>query len=350
MSLSGGEVEVEESGLKATVKCNETGGGNFPLSGGREITQMTLSSCKLVTAGSCEGTPTMEAVHLPWSAGVENLFGTKEEKLWGKGEAPGFLVKCKRLLGTVESTCTTSPEWDVVTNQPEYARATYSEPLTCHSAAFGEKSGHRKGKEDVTFSYGGAASSVDSAEVEQLHALKWRKNEVPLSEAATVKGKGKITVRDPSAGGAKIECETATEGKVGPGYGGEVQSWKTSNCKVLEAGQCTKGLSLEPRKLPWKSELVKLTYNHNVMIEGEGGGSPTIVLRCTVSAGLEFNIGNSGGIYTTTSNVSSGVGEQLSSTEKLESAPWGNELLPGMGTLEGSETLELKNGGKLEAS
>jgi hypothetical protein len=354
MKTVAGYVEMEDKKTGADVECKRSDSGSFDqLYGEREITKMALSSCKYVKAGACEGTPTMEALHLPWSAIVTDGSSGKVETVYGTKGTPGFKIGCQAILGKIYITCTGSKMEGELLNYLEAYTASaiaHSESWTCESVA-GIGSGRLFSKDTIEFAYGGGARAVDAKELEELHAAKWEKNGKALTAAEPVKGKGKITLADGSLG-AKVECETSSEGTVGPGYGGEVQHWKASNCKVLVAGLCTKGVSLEAYRLPWVSELIrfKLTelseaYNRNVMVRGSSE-APGIVFHCK-SEILEVTALDHGGIYTNAENTSTGVEERRSPGEKLESVFWSEGPLSA--TIEGNEELELTKGGKLEA-
>jgi hypothetical protein len=119
-------------------------------------------------------------------------------------------------------------------------------------------------------------------------APEWQQGKAKLTEAQTTKSKGAVTLFDEKLG-SEMECESTTEGSVGPGAVGKLTAWKLADCKatpkaINRAGKevtnsCTKAKSAAITGLPWKSELTmveELYLTDPVSSEGKELGFKTV--------------------------------------------------------------------------
>lgn len=103
-----GTIKLAEPELQATVECKDTGSGTVGPGSPGEIKQWKASSCTYVKPGKCEGTPTIEALHLPWRSelAATGTSGVQETIIAGSGGAPDLKLTCKYTgLGKVSIEC-----------------------------------------------------------------------------------------------------------------------------------------------------------------------------------------------------------------------------------------------------
>jgi hypothetical protein len=343
---SGSKVKVTDPKFEATVECEDTGtGADGPAYAG-EITQWTATKCVYVKEGLCKGTPTVEAMHLPWHTELIKIAGTVRETSVNVGEgAPGFKLGCTALgiKGAMECV---GPMIANTTNTTSGVTAAFeSTGLSCEGLLGKDTGGKFEGSQKLE-ARDGLLSAASNAETVKLREGEWRRSGASLTEPVATSWKGTLRFTE-SVLETTVECEDAGSGSVGPGLAGEVTHWTATKCVYVKEGKCKGAVTAEGWHLSWHSELADLGgAMHDVMLS-DGSGLPGFRMWCTM-LGSKGATECTGAVSAATSNTSSGVTATFSESEKLGCE---NGVLGGKGTgaVGGSQKIETTGGGKLEA-
>ncbi|HEY3829625.1 MAG TPA: hypothetical protein VGL57_10565 [Solirubrobacteraceae bacterium] len=314
------------------VECEDSIEGDAIGATAGEVTKWTLSKCVKANA-KCENTPTMEAVNLPWKAELVAAGSSVDEKLSSSGKgAPGFKMSCMIFGIKSEDTCTASLSQST-SNGTSGVSATFlaGEKLNC---TYGETgAGVLEGSNTVE------AVNGEKLSAELETPPSWEAGGAPLSSATAIKLKGKVKMSDYPLGEAEIECEAVGTGYAGPFELGEMTTWAMSGCSTVRGG--CESPTIEAQGLPWHTELYSVAGSVENMI-GTGGSKPGLKWKCLIG-GVNFPDECKWMPPMTLTNTLAGV--------TAEFWKYGNcEYRSGGGKIEGSQTMELKSGGKLSVS
>ena len=97
-SKSVGSLTLSDSGAGTTIECTGTDSGTVGAGNKDEVTAITASACKFVSAGTCTASKpvTAKAVNLPWVTELYEESGKIRDhvKAHSGGGQPGYVVEC----------------------------------------------------------------------------------------------------------------------------------------------------------------------------------------------------------------------------------------------------------------
>jgi hypothetical protein len=338
--------DADALGGKLSVECKDTGEGSAGTGGSDEQTKLSLSSCTLVASSSCETSPQMKPLHLPWHSELVSSEGLSSNNhditvSSGKGN-PGFAIECR--VGGIQMVvdeCTGKALRAAMTNVVAGASGSFDgEALTCTDGGAG--AGILEGTQLVEATKGSAL---------EVKVQEWRQAGLVLAEPVGVKSKGTVILTDERATGGAISlsCEDTLEGSVGLGALDEITKSTMSSCVAVggKSGSCeTKDpVALAAKDLPWRSELLPTEGVLHDLIVADGKGNPGFAMECTVG-GIHKTVDECTAtqLKTSVTNAAGGVDETYDG-EKPNCSIGGS----GAGALEGTQLVEATKGGKLEA-
>ena len=318
------------------VECEDTAEGVSGVGGAGEVTKWTASKCATKT-GEC-GSPSMEAVHLPWHGELVLVEGATRDKLVNSGKgAPGYKLKCQIFGINVVDECTGVLS-ATTTNVTGGVTAAFnaSEKLNCSQGGSG--SGSLEGSQSILASSGTLSAEAGGA-------LTWLHNEAPITEASAIGWKGTVTLSDfiNGLGTIAVKCEDTGSGTAGVLGSGEMTQWTISNCSPVFSSHCESEAAIEALHLPWHTELAVVEGAIRNVITNGGKGTPLYKLKCKASG---TNITDECPVPNMAmTNTKSGV------TATFEKEKFSCVAGPsGDGQLEGSQAIELHAAGLLQVS
>jgi len=158
-------------GAPWSVTCEESGAGTVATVGKGSVSGITLTGCKQWGSSECNGTDSIEALHLPWKTqlylGVSEAFS--DAIMEGTAGVVAFKIKCESYGLKLEDTCeagsgTSGRLATFMTNGVEsgvrakYYALTSGVGLNCHRGGGPEESELHEGSHVVKLSGGGTLS------------------------------------------------------------------------------------------------------------------------------------------------------------------------------------------------
>lgn len=260
-------------GESIRVECKVTGKISVGAGATGKVSEWTAAACK-TKEGTCETSPTVTALNLPWHTELVTVEGKAREQFSSGGSGdPGYKWICK--LG-VNDECTgnTSAAVSNVSGGVDLTFDSKSAKLNC--AVGGSGAGSIEETELVESpSSGTLTAAVATPEY-------WYLNGKQLEGQQSVTSSGEFSFTNPSGGPfgetVGVKCATAGVEYVGPESAGEVRSLSATECSNSQ-GRCETP-TVEARNLPWHTELYPVEGKTRERFFSGGSGAPEYRVRC----------------------------------------------------------------------
>ncbi len=147
-----GSLKLTDIQVGLTVECSDTGEGTAERGTGGSETKWAITGCTQIK-GSCENTPTVEAVYLPWSTTLNAAIGgTVNQSIFnGAGDA-GYEITCRIIKLNVHDYCTGTLDAGLKNVAEGVSETLGDEKLACSN---GHEGGTVEGTQTIQATSGG---------------------------------------------------------------------------------------------------------------------------------------------------------------------------------------------------